>query len=133
MSLNFQDCKRGKNERIITASEFFPKSLNDIYVSLDSDVSNGDDEVNSINDKEIQRADFVRTMSKETLQALAYLDYKGVVHTNLVKIGFPYLTLDYYSFLISYCRHAKPKWLCGPHCEFSRDKILLSGHRFSLS
>jgi hypothetical protein len=95
MSFCFQDCKRGKNERIITASEFFPKSLNDIYVSLDNDVNNGDDDVNSINDKEIQRTDFVRRMSKETLQALAYLDYKGVVHTNLVNFPSCILHLKY--------------------------------------
>jgi len=115
-SFCFQDCKRGKNERIITASEFFPKSLNYIYVSLDSDVSNGEAEVNSINDKEIQRTDFVWRMSKETLQALAYLDYKGVVHTNLVKMGFPLLDLDLL-FILSLAE------IFGPFSCISRDNM----------
>jgi len=78
----FQDCKRGKNERIITVSEFFPKNLNDVVISLES-VSENDANVRTY-DREVLRPEFLLTVAKETLHALAYLDYKGIVNTNLV-------------------------------------------------
>ena len=43
-------------------------------------------QVASSNDKEVQGEDFVRKLCQETLEALAYLDYKGIVHTSLVRI-----------------------------------------------
>ena len=50
----------------------------------------------SPNDKELQGADFVRKLCRETLEALAYLDFKGIVNTNLVraslfKVNCPFL------------------------------------------
>ena len=98
----FQDCKRGKNERLIAVSEYFPKNLNDFVISLST--QNGDNDENgeeeefvvfSSNDKEVKGPEFLRSISKKTLEALAYLEYKGVVHTNLVikMIIFPHLLI----------------------------------------
>ena len=85
---SFQDCKRGKNERIITVSEFFPKNLNDVVISIESGVNvNGDDaSVDSVkyNDREVERPEFLLKVARETLHALAFLDFKGIVHTSLV-------------------------------------------------
>ena len=70
-------------------SEFFPKNLTDIVISLQSNDDNDADNDNDVTkqsdcDKEVEQAEFLLRVAKETLQALAFLDFKGIVHTSLV-------------------------------------------------
>ena len=76
-------------------SEYFPKSLNDFVISLskengdhdkgkDQDKDEKEEVVGYKDDKEVVGPEFFRAIAKQTLEALAYLDYKKVVHTNLV-------------------------------------------------
>jgi hypothetical protein len=72
------DCKRGKNERIITVSEHFSKSLHDVYVKVLDDIESPDPE------KEILDLDCLLKIASQVFESLAFLEHKGITHTNLV-------------------------------------------------